>query len=387
MFKIFVIFMSFLAIVSYAQSAGPVMPYKVEYQGKTFIRDNRWEDKEKIESIDIDGDGRNETIFRFCVNKEGRDKPAAVTAIYKKDKPIKVIFGGEFPKSMELRDIDGDGLKDIIVYDYCGNHYTLIMVYSYENGEYKCLFENGTPCYFYKVDTEASPARITIGRENWEDEEFCYANSEDKSLKEVYQWNGKEFKYSSKLSTTKLIGEKQAIEITWQNMRKTMQPFKGDTESERLKNELVMEYTAKSWNAGTRAFELFEKECDQAKRKQKELYRKEGVEELAEINEALKSKLNTDEKSFLLCRKAYILLTSIEDLEELKDGTECLMEAVLLTPNDADCKEFLADIYREFWLGERIDGEDEDSKELRKMQKRISFMTKACYIENALKRE
>jgi len=233
-----------------------LIPDLVEHEGILYERDPYWEKYEEVVYSDIDGDSENELIVRFRSSNEHMPA-AAITVIYdfNKDKKslTKTIIGGETPKKMELSDIDKDGIKDLILYDHAGNHYTVIKIYSFKDNDYKCLFENGTACYMYEVNTDIDPVRITIGRENWKDEGFCYAVSDKKSLLEVWEWDGKGFTYSPFLSTTPLIGEKEAIELTWQDIKGKM----GDKSKEKGDmSESDAEYMAKCWIGGRRYLEL-----------------------------------------------------------------------------------------------------------------------------------
>lgn len=241
-----------------------LIPFLVEHEEKIYVRDSYWKEYEEVVYADIDGDEKDELIVRF--RSEGEHiPPTAITVIYglnKDDKVIaKTILGGDTPKDMELFDVNKDGVKDLILYDHCGNHYTVITIYSFRDGEYECLFENGTACYVHEVDTKLDPVRITIGRENWEKEGFCYAVSDTESLLEVWEWDGEKFMYSPSLSTTPPLTEKEAIEITWQNIKKKMEEIKEEIgETERQRSDEEVENAAKWWTAGRRSVELFKKE-------------------------------------------------------------------------------------------------------------------------------
>ena len=190
------------------------MPDQIEYNGRTFVHAEGGGAFEEIRYADIDGDARDEIIMRMKTYQD--DFPASFTLIYDdKDGEYELketILNGESPKRMDVADINNDGIQDLILYDHSGNHYTQIRIYSFENGTYNCLFENGTACYIYDVKTDLIPVRIIIGRENWEDKEFCYANSGTKSLLEVWRWNGTKFEYSSEHSTVRMIPEIEAIQ-------------------------------------------------------------------------------------------------------------------------------------------------------------------------------
>ncbi|MFC1514488.1 hypothetical protein ACFL5X_01130 [Candidatus Omnitrophota bacterium] len=257
------------------------MPKEILHKGEVYLRDPYWKDYEQIERADIDGDGVDETIVRFCGSIDGKNTfTVAFTAIYDEEDGkrvlVKTIAGGEKPKDMELFDVDDDGIKDLMLYDHSGNHYTLIIIYSFKDGNYKCLFKNGTACYVHKVNTEQKPVRITIGRENWEKEGFCYAVSDKESLLEVWEWDGGKFAYSPKLSTTPIITEKEAIERAWQVIKKTMEKTKAKETSEENQgdesryDESDTEFAVKCWQAGSRAMELFKEEREEAIKRRNE---------------------------------------------------------------------------------------------------------------------
>ena len=267
-----------------------LMPALVEHEGIIYVRDSYWKKYEEAVYADIDGDTEDELIVRFRTSGDD-SSPVALTVIYglnKDDKVIaKTILGAETPNGMELFDIDKDGIKDLILYDHCGNHYTVIMIYSYKDGDYKCLFENGTACYMHEVNTRLDPVRITIGREDWENEEFCYANSDTESLLEVWEWDGEKFAYSPSLSTTPPLTEKEAIEISWQDIKKGMEEIKefrnesnelqGNINKEVELDEIEAEFMAKAWISGVRTRELFKKELEAFRKKKAQLieeYRK-----------------------------------------------------------------------------------------------------------------
>lgn len=242
-----------------------LIPNFIEHEGVIYERDAYWKDYEQVVNADVDGDEKDELIIRLRAGGED-EPPVAVTVIYGFDKGNKIlaktILGGETPTSMGLFDVDKDGIKDLILYDHAGNHYTVIMIYSFKSDDYRCLFENGTACYVHEVNTKLDPVRITIGRENWEKEGFCYAVSDTESLLEVWEWDGEKFAYSPSLSTTLPLTEKEAIEITWQNMKKGMEEIGEETgETEGQMSDQELENMAKWWTAGRRSVELFKKEA------------------------------------------------------------------------------------------------------------------------------
>ncbi|MDD5195798.1 MAG: hypothetical protein PHQ96_09025 [Candidatus Omnitrophica bacterium] len=230
------------------------LPCAIKHEGKLYLRDPHLGEHEQIVKHDVDGDGQEEFIAR--VKGEPQDAPArAFTVIYKltsnKLVPVKTIIGGDSPSEINFFDIDGDKIDEIIAYDHSGNHYATIMVYSFKNNGYKCLFKNGTACYVCELKTDASPIRIIIGRENWEDKEFCYANSSEKSLLEVWIWDGKQFVYSAQSSTTPAISEEEALEINWQNHKKTIAKIeKGSKETGVYFQEDAGKFLLGSFNLG-----------------------------------------------------------------------------------------------------------------------------------------
>ncbi len=200
-------------------------------------------------------------IIRFRADpQDGKGFPRAFTVIYRPgDKiPHKVIIGGETRSDTRFFDINGDRSDELKLYDHSGNHYTTIMIYSFKNGDYECLFKNGTACYVHDVETDKRPVRIVIGRENWDDKGFCWGNSDTKSLLEVWEWNGSKFVYVPKLSTSPLTSEKEALEKAWQVGKKYIENTKGGKDflaSRPIKNHTMneaAEFCYKAWIAGGR---------------------------------------------------------------------------------------------------------------------------------------
>ena len=121
-----------------------------------------------------------------------------------------VIPGNNYFYKIELKDMDNDGLYEIIFWQNGGVHYTNLDILKYHNGILELLFSNGSACSI-EIEGNSYPYRIKIGRENWEKEGWDYASGEP--LWQVYVWNGKEFIFSEKLSTVgREIDEKEAIQ-------------------------------------------------------------------------------------------------------------------------------------------------------------------------------
>ena len=191
-------------------------PSILKIDGKTLERDAYWKDYESNETADLNGDGNPERVTRFTLklrnNTASREN---ATIIYTSDKngskPLAAILRTGIPIGLDLKDVDGDGTADLVLYDRTGNHYTTLSIYAWRKNGLVKLFDNGTACYICELDTSARPTRIKIGRENWDDENFCYANSGKLSLVEVWKWNGKKFVFdASESSMPKPISESDA---------------------------------------------------------------------------------------------------------------------------------------------------------------------------------
>ena len=370
------------------------MPNQVEHEGKIYVRDPYWEKYEQTIYEDINGDGGVEVIVRFRDDGE-EGWPTTITAIYDvsdgRKTLIKTIAGGETPKGMDLFDVDNDGVKDLILYDHSGNHYTIILIYSFKDNDYRCLFKNGTACYVHEVNTKETPVRITIGRENWENEEFCYANSDTESLLEVWEWDGEKFAYSSDLSTTPIITEKEAIERTWQSMKKNMEENKeGQGESDNQWSEIDTEFAAKGWIAGSRSLELFKGEREETIRKKNKQFLDECTERFAYINNQLRESLSNKDKAELLCEKAWILLTAFQETSNLEAATNCLLEAIQLAPENDEYKEFLSEVYERLWRDKDFSEYDEASRSLNLTKDKVEIIVATYRLQkehNLLQKE
>jgi len=346
------------------------MPDQVECEGTVYAHDPYWEDYESISYADLDGDGTDEAVVRFVSN--GEMPHDAVTAIYSArdgyKNPVKTVIGGEHPRAIDMADIDKDGIKDLVIYDHSGNHYTEVLIYSFKDGDYRCLFRNGTACYLYSVDTEADPTRIIIGRENWENEEFCYASSATESLEAVWEWRGGAFVFSPKLSTSDFETEKEAIETTWQHINNM------DISSESASNE----YAMKGWIAGKRSTEVFREE------REKEIaeynaFIEECAKRLDIVNEELDKSLFVKEKAELYAEKAWLLLVAFGEDTSMVTATNCLLHAVELAPEDAEKRHFLKEVYKRLWSDKYFNDKSEASKGMKTLKDKARA---AAYYEN-----
>ena len=185
---------------------------KIKYQGTIYTKMRGYQEYEFLEYTDLNDDGKNEAVVRFRIEDiEGARNLTAVfnSANGKNDLSALIIRLGT-PVALEFADIDGDGGQEIILYDHSGNHYTTLSIYTWKKDKLIKLFDNGTACYICNIDTKNKPARISVGRENWDYKYFCYANSDKTSLIEVWEWNGKAFEFNRHSSTTVAVSEEEA---------------------------------------------------------------------------------------------------------------------------------------------------------------------------------
>jgi hypothetical protein len=307
------ILMCLMAGLSFAQESW--IPQEYEYKGIFYHRGQPAEGEETPEMfLDLDGDGQEEAVVDFgFAYKEGQEPEghwgAVVIYDQKKGKwaPVKTFVSGDHMCGYEFMDVDHDGTQDLVMRAYTGNHYMLITIYSFKDGDYKKIFENGTACYLHEIDAGSNPTKIVIDREDWDNNDFDYASSAELSLKEVYVWDGKEFVYSEDLSTTPWIGEKQAIEDTWRSMKKIMREANSDGEAA---DSLQVEYTAKRWTAGSRVAELFEEDIKKAVDQMME----DKLSGFYEKAETAVEKGNIEKADFWMAR--YIGLTSFNEKTE-----------------------------------------------------------------------
>jgi hypothetical protein len=167
----------------------------------------------KTYDVDINNDGKDELVVVYQqYTFPERTVPYAsetIVVVYKRfdfEKIGQFSMPERFDK-IEFVSLNKDGVKQIVAWSDSGMHYTNIAIYGYKNGELYEIFENGSAC-LVETDFKAKRPMIKVGRENWEQEGWCYATGEP--LWQVYVWNGKEFVYNKKLSTTPEISEQEA---------------------------------------------------------------------------------------------------------------------------------------------------------------------------------
>lgn len=175
------------------------IPERVEYEGVKYNHAKGWELYSSVQEEDITGDGINEVVMMIkTYSDEEISMPASFTLVYMNEggqyKLKETIFNAaETPGLLEIKDFDKDGVKDLILYEHAGNHYININLYRYRNTRLERVFSSGTACFKYGVKVSDEPTQILMGRENWDDEKFCYANSGETALDEVWIWNGEAF--------------------------------------------------------------------------------------------------------------------------------------------------------------------------------------------------
>jgi hypothetical protein len=352
--------MVFICPLSFSQDGW--MPLSIEHEGKEYVRNLDLKQYEQKIAADIDGDGKEEAIVRFVSEREN-GLPVAITAVYKFDNNkkniVKVIFGGERPEKTELFDIDEDGDPELIIYDRSSRHYTVVMICSFKDEEYQVLFENGTACLLCEVKTDVAPVRIVIGRENWENENFSYANSDRESLQEIWVWNGEKFEYSFMLSSTPIVTEKQAIEAAWQHIRRDMSKEEGQV------SESDVEIMTKTWVAGGRFYQVFQEDV-------KPLPELSGFEYLDEEILAEQKQEQKIQKAAILFKQAIITMgQSAKSKYDIKTATQNLLRAVELDPENDDYKDFLVGVYNTYWKDIRFPDDDQGARDFIAIQKKI----------------
>ena len=173
----------------------------------------------KTYNTDLNNDGKKEiiTVQRFFetipITKESL--PIQINSditIFKPDKSKVGSFSiPDHLDKVEFISLNKNGIKQIVAWSEGGMNYIGIAIYGYKDGGLYSIFKNGG-CGM-EADFNAEKPIIKVGRANWgakvtqEDgtkTEWCYANE---PLWQVYVWNGKEFIYDKKLSSTSEISE------------------------------------------------------------------------------------------------------------------------------------------------------------------------------------
>jgi len=186
-----------------------------------FVYEDGFREYETIVKGNLDDDPEEEVVISFCART--KDDMQIATHFCQVYDPIigsenkivyrlaKTICGNMYPGSIELSDLNGDGKNAIIMFSHGGMHGTDIYAYQYQEGDYQKIFDEVSACPI-EFEVQQNTAFIKVGRENWEQENWCYAS--ENNLWEVYRWNGAEFAYDETKSTTPLLGFTEAMSRT-----------------------------------------------------------------------------------------------------------------------------------------------------------------------------
>lgn len=154
---------------------------------------------------DFDGDRTIETLVGFQAFTYDYDfkVPVAFIAIGKEVRgrfAHKLRMGNEYFKQIELYDVDNDGNPEILFWSEGGAHFVTLDIYKYEKGSLRQIFGNASACTIEFLKDPKKPA-VRIGRERWDDPEWSYTSGD--FLYELWEWDGREFKYNEESSTSK----------------------------------------------------------------------------------------------------------------------------------------------------------------------------------------
>jgi hypothetical protein len=170
--------------------------------------------RDYVVRADLDADGKVEIIV--CSQNFLGEERLDISAVDGEVSILRTDFEelGKFRVANRMAQLEfvhlyEDASTQLVVWSFGGAHYTNIYVYGFKNGELYKIFENGSACPV-DADFESDKPWIKVGRANWEKEGWCYAGR-DESLWQIYLWNGKEFVYDDKLSTTLEISEEEEV--------------------------------------------------------------------------------------------------------------------------------------------------------------------------------
>jgi hypothetical protein len=203
-----------------------------------------------IAYTDINGDRIDEAVVQVHGTIPPTGADIALNAIYELRDGAYVrewLWAvGERAEGLEFHDLDGDSVAELFMLGGAGNHYSCIGVVGWRDDEYDVLFENGTACFNFSVTSDEQGVLISIGREDWDNPDFCWATSSSLSLVEHWRWRDGAFRYDPATSTSPLITEREAVERSYAHMCKDGQPLNtGD--------KLLLHM----WIAGTQVYKLF----------------------------------------------------------------------------------------------------------------------------------
>ena len=203
--------------VRHIDAEGDLIPQQIEWEG-TVYNLAPWKDEHKgIRYGDFDGDGVDEIIASFRCSPEGTEYPQPFHLIYDvidgKPKLVKTIVpDNNYLGEIRIIDLEKGGKKEIAIFTHGGTHYTSLLIYKYEQDEYKCIFEDGSACGVELMDKMLIPS-IKIGRANWDSKvkledgtEINWSYSAE-PLWEIHMWENGEFIYKPDLSSSKRLSE------------------------------------------------------------------------------------------------------------------------------------------------------------------------------------
>ncbi len=203
-----------------------------------------------IAYTDINGDRIDEAVVQVHGTNPSTGSDIALNAIYElRDGAYGCEWlwaVGERTEGLEFHDLDGDSVAELFMLGGAGNHYSCIVVVGWHNDEYEVLFENGTACFNFSVTSDEQGVLVAIGREDWDNPDFCWATSGSLSLVEHWRWRDGAFRYDPATSTSPLVTEKEAVARSYAHMSKDSPPLDGT-------QKLVLHM----WIAGTQIYKLF----------------------------------------------------------------------------------------------------------------------------------
>ena len=195
-----------------------------EYKGKTYIHSFSYKDAGAMALRgDLDEDGEDEVVISFVARRlnpeiglpavpDYLDRPfyQIYDKVGEEYKLVATMAGSDFYLGeISIEDFSKNGKKQVVTWGYGGAHCTYICIYQWLDGDYKLIFDNGSPCGIrLKADKEVP--ELWVGREQWDKEDWCYADGTE--AWEVYAWDGNSFVYNQELSTSPQISEKQAAQ-------------------------------------------------------------------------------------------------------------------------------------------------------------------------------
>ena len=195
-------------------SISDLIPAKIEYGGRIYLYDSHWTDEENIVRGNLDNDPDEEVVVSFGTRTKDEEEvgiPVHFWQIYDlanaEYKPVKTTSANDYPGKIVLEDLNNDGRQEIVVFSHGGAHYTNVYIYQWQKEEYKEIWSNGSACGIV-LGFDSSPSTIRVGYPNFgakviteegKEIEWSYASE---PLWQIYQWDGKRFVYSEKLSTT-----------------------------------------------------------------------------------------------------------------------------------------------------------------------------------------